>query len=279
MYLPIDLHTHSTASDGSLTPQELVAHAAAAGIKTLALTDHDVTDGLAAATAAAEKEQIKLINGIELSVSWRQRTIHLVGLNINPDHQPLQDVLTKLRTFRNWRAQEMGRRLEKKGIPGAYEWVSSRVRGEILSRTHFAQFLVDAGKASSVNDVFKHYLKPGKPGFVPGEWTSLEEALEVLIGAGGQVVIAHPARYKLTMTKLNELIDDFRTGGGHGLEVVSGSHSKDDSYRMAAIVKKRGLLASAGSDFHDPESPWIALGKLPQLPDSCRAIWHDWDFN
>jgi hypothetical protein len=279
MCLRIDLHTHSTASDGSLTPAELVEHAAAAGIKILALTDHDVTDGLVCAQKAADKHQIQLINGIELSVTWRQRTIHLVGLNIDPEHQPLQDVLTKLRLFRNWRAQEMGRRLEKKGIPGAYEWVSSRVRGEILSRTHFAQFLVEARKASSVSDVFHHYLKPGKPGFVPGEWATLDEALEVMIGAGGQVVIAHPARYKLTMTKLNELIDDFRTGGGHGLEVVSGSHSKDDAYRMANIVKKRGLLASAGSDFHDPERPWIALGRLPQLPDGCKAIWHDWDID
>ncbi len=277
MPLTIDLHTHSTASDGSLSPTELVQHASAAGINVLALTDHDDTEGVAEAQKEAVNHGITLIPGVEMSVTWRGRSIHLVGLNIDPEYQPLQDLLAKTRAFRNWRAEEIDRRLSKKGIHGAYDWVKKRAKGKILSRTHFAQFLVEQGKAKSVSDVFNHYLKTNKPGYVPGQWASLDNALSVLIGSGGKVVIAHPARYKLTMTKLNELIDQFRAAGGHGLEVISGSHSRDDSFRMASVAKKRGLLASVGSDFHDPERPWIALGKLPQLPDGCRPIWHDWD--
>jgi predicted metal-dependent phosphoesterase TrpH len=274
-----DLHSHSLSSDGTLSPGALVARAAAAGVNVLALTDHDETGGIEEAQQAAAVEGIELVPGVEISVTWSAQTVHVVGLHIDPASSPLQQGLARLREFRNWRAVEMGRRLAKHGIDGAYEAAREKAKGRIISRTHFAQFLAEQGHARSVRDVFKSFLKPRKPGHVPGEWATLEEALGWIHDAGGQAVIAHPARYNMTASKRRKLLGEFVELGGEGLEVVSGSHSRGDNFSMAQLARMFGLLASAGSDFHGPENPWVELGRLQPLPDSCTAIWSDWQEN
>lgn len=271
-----DLHSHSLASDGTLTPSELVSRAAAAGVDVLALTDHDETRGLDEAAEAAAVHGIELVAGVEVSVTWSRQTIHVVGLHIDPTSSLLQQGLERLREFRNWRAEEMGRRLARHGIEGAYEAARDKAKGRIISRTHFAQFLAEQGHAASVRDVFKRFLKPNKPGHVSGEWATLEEALGWIHAAGGEAVIAHPARYAMTASKRRKLLGEFVELGGEGLEVVSGSHSRGDNFSMAQLAKKFGLKASAGSDFHGPENPWVELGRLQPLPDGCTPIWADW---
>lgn len=271
-----DLHSHSLASDGTLSPTALVQLAAANGVNVLALTDHDDTSGIAEARVAAADGGITLIAGVEISVSWNKQTIHVLGLRIDPDSSPLQAGLARIREYRNWRAEEMGRRLAKHGIHGAFEAAAKLAQGKIISRTHFAHFLVEQGHARSVRDVFKAFLKPNKPGYVPGDWADLEETLGWIHGAGGQAVIAHPARYNMTATRRRKMIGEFVELGGEGLEVVSGSHSRGDNFSMAQLARHFGLKASAGSDFHGPENPWVMLGKLEPLPDGCVPIWQDW---
>jgi predicted metal-dependent phosphoesterase TrpH len=273
-----DLHSHSTASDGSLTPTQLVARAQRAGVDVLALTDHDTLDGLDEAARAAAGGALRLVSGVEVSVSWQSMTIHILGLNVDPGCQSLLQGLDRQLAFRDWRAGEIARRLEKAGIGGALEGAGRYRQGRILSRTHFAHFLVDVGRASSVRDVFKRYLVKGKPGFVGGEWASLEEALGWILDAGGLPVIAHPARYRLTRSKLARLIGEFRAAGGVGIEVVSGSHTLDETRHMAAVSREHHLLASAGSDYHGPHNPWVELGRLRDLPQGCIPVWEaaDW---
>lgn len=271
-----DLHSHSLASDGTLTPTALVQRAAAAGVDVLALTDHDETGGIAEALQAASEAGIELVPGVEVSVTWSRQTVHVVGLHIDPASSLMQAGLSRLREFRNWRAEEIGRRLARHGIQGAYEAACEKARGRIISRTHFAQFLAEQGHAASVRDVFKHFLKPNKPGYVSGEWASLEEALSWIHGAGGQAVIAHPARYTMTASKRRRLLGEFVELGGEGLEVVSGSHSRGDNFSMAQLARKFGLKASAGSDFHGPENPWVELGRLQPLPEGVEPIWSVW---
>lgn len=271
-----DLHSHSLASDGTLSPTALVARAAAAGVNVLALTDHDDTSGIAEACQAACHEGIELIPGVEISVTWANQTVHVLGLRIDPESSPLRDGLAKLREFRDWRAEEMGRRLAKQGIDGGFERARELAHGRIVSRTHFARFLVEQGHATDVRDVFKRFLKPNKPGYVTGEWASMEDALSWIHAAGGQAVIAHPARYKMSATKRRKMLEEFVALGGDGLEVVSGSHSRGDNFNMAQLAKKYGLLASAGSDYHGPEHTWVEFGRLEKLPDSCTPIWSTW---
>ena len=274
MDIRYDLHSHSTASDGTLTPAALLERARAADVDVLALTDHDTLAGIAEADVAAQEAGLFLIPGVEISVSWRHMTIHVLGLNINPAHQPLIDGLATLQDHRIWRAEEIARKLEKSGISGALAGAQRHCKGRILSRTHFAHFLLEVGRAASIRDVFKHYLVRGKPGYVGGQWASMEDALGWITGAGGLPVIAHPARYGLTRTKLNTLIGEFREAGGAGLEVVSGSHSRDETLHMAAVARTNKLFASCGSDYHGPEKPWVELGRLRQLPDGCTPIWY-----
>jgi len=276
MPVKYDLHTHSTASDGTLTPAQLVVRAAAAGVDVLALTDHDTTAGLSEAAAEARRRGIGLVPGVEISVSWGQQVIHLVGLGVDVGHEPLQLGLAGLCEFRDWRAREIGRRLEKKGIPGAFEGARAFSNGRLIGRTHFARFLVDRGHAVNVRKVFQHFLVRGKPGYVPGRWASLEDAVGWIRGAGGQAVVAHPARYPLTRSKLRRLFSDFSDAGGVALEVISGSHSRDDAFTMARHARDFGLRASAGSDYHGPENPWIELGQLPPLPNDVIPVWRDW---
>jgi len=268
-----DLHSHSTASDGTLTPAALLERARRAGVDVLALTDHDTLAGIADAGAAVRETGISLISGVEISVSWRHMTLHVLGLNVNPTHQPLIDGLAELQEYRTWRAEEIARKLEKSGISGALAGAQEHCKGSILSRTHFAHFLVGAGRAASVRDVFKHFLVRGKPGYVGGQWASMEDALRWITDAGGLPVIAHPARYGLTRSKLNRLVGEFQEAGGVGLEVVSGSHSRDETLHMAAVARTHHLFASCGSDYHGPEKPWVELGRLRDLPDGCTPIW------
>lgn len=276
-----DLHSHSLASDGSLTPAALVQAARDAGVDVLALTDHDTTDGLDEAGRQADAAGLRLIPGVEISVSWRSITVHVLGLHIDPLDDALQAGLADLRVFRDWRAEEIGRRLERAGIRGAYAGACLLSRGRIVSRTHFAHFLVAQGHARSVREVFQRFLVHGKPGYVAGQWASLETALDWIRAAGGLAVIAHPARYTLSGSKLRQLLGEFRELGGAGLEVVSGSHTRDDINAMAGYARTLDLLASCGSDFHGPENPWVQLGQLANLPAGCRPVWESegWPVN
>jgi len=271
-----DLHTHSTASDGTLSPSELVARAVVAGVDVLALTDHDTTEGIQEASVAARGSGICLVTGVEISVTWGGQVVHIVGLGFDPANKTLQAGLAELRHFREWRAEEIGRRLEKHGISGAYEGAKGYSNGHLISRTHFARFLVERGYAPDMRKVFKQFLTQGKPGHVAGEWADLDKAVSWVNDAGGEAVIAHPARYGMTRTKLRRLIGEFRESGGVALEVVSGSHSKDEAFTMAKHSGDFSLRASVGSDYHGPETPWVDLGKLSALPDNAVPIWHGW---
>jgi 3',5'-nucleoside bisphosphate phosphatase len=271
-----DLHSHSTASDGTLTPDALIRRAHACGVRTIALTDHDTTAGLAEARGTADELGIRLIAGTEISVTWGGRTVHILGLNLDPANPRLQEGLSRLIEYRAWRAEEIGRRLAKKGIEGAYQGAKAFSNGRLIGRTHFARFLVAQGLATDLRDVFNRYLVSGKPGHVGGDWATLEQAIGWITGAGGQAVIAHPARYKLTRMRLLRLIGEFRECGGVGLEVVSGSHSRDEILTFGTLARDQRLLASAGSDYHGPENPWIDLGRLPPLPKGCTPIWTGW---
>jgi predicted metal-dependent phosphoesterase TrpH len=274
-----DLHTHSNASDGTLSPAELVARAAAAGVPAIALTDHDTTEGIAEAGPAARAAAVTLIAGVEVSANWGGRTVHILGLGVDPSAPMLRRGLARLREFRDWRAQEIGRRLARAGIPAAFEGARSLSNGRLVGRTHFARFLVQTGRAGSVREVFRHYLVEGKPGHVKGDWAPMEEAVAWITAAGGQAVIAHPARYRFTRSKVLRMIGEFREQGGEGLEVVSGSHGPGDVETFARHAREQGLLASAGSDFHGPGNPYMDLGRLPPLPPGCRPIWGGWDLD
>lgn len=271
-----DLHTHSLRSDGTLTPTELVSRAHAAGIDVLALTDHDVTDGIAEARSAAAQHGITLIAGVEISVTWQGQTLHILGLNLDIEQPGLQQGLTRLREFRQWRALEIGRRLQKKRIDGAYEGAARLAQGTIISRTHFARFLVDQGYVRGTQQAFKQFLLRGRPGHVPGQWAALAEAVSWIHSAGGQAAVAHPARYQLSASKLRRLLAEFRECGGDALEVISGSHSPEANRHFAGIAVEHGFSASAGSDYHGPEKTWMDLGRLPALPADCVPVWRNW---
>jgi predicted metal-dependent phosphoesterase TrpH len=268
-----DLHTHSTASDGTLSPTDLIKRASAAGVEMMALTDHDTVAGIAEAARAAKAAGLTLIAGVEVSVTWNGRTVHVVGLDIDPNCANLLQGLQELQMYRVWRAEQIARRLAKAGFDGALDAARAHAKGGLIARTHFARFLVERGVAADIRGVFKHFLVHGKPGHVPSEWAALAQALEWIEAAGGHAVIAHPARYGFSRGKIQRLCREFRECGGRGLEVVSGSHSRDDAFTFARHATEQHLLASAGSDFHGPESSWIELGQLPALPDNCKPIW------
>ncbi len=271
-----DLHTHTLYSDGTLTPGELVRRAMDRRVDVLALTDHDVTDGIAQAQQAAAQTGMTLVPGVEVSATWAGRTVHIVGLHIDPANAVLQAGLAGLRTHRAARAQEIGRRLEKNGIAGAYQGASALAQGPILSRTHFARFLVDAGHASDTGKAFKKFLSAGAPGAVPSRWAPLDTAIAWIRAAGGQPVLAHPGRYQLGSGKLRRLLGEFKAGGGEAIEVLSGSQTLDLGQRLVRLAQEFDLLASVGSDYHGPEKPWVELGRLPALPAGCTPVWHSW---
>ncbi|MGI2325048.1 MULTISPECIES: PHP domain-containing protein [Methylococcus] len=272
-----DLHAHSTASDGTLSPAELVRAATAGGIRTLALTDHDSVAGLKEAGAAAAEAGLCLIPGVELSVTWESRTIHVVGLNIVPDHPGLNQGMRRLQAMRFERAQEMDRRLTKKGIPGTLEIAVGLAGAGMVTRTHFARALVQLGQAATVRDVFDKFLTQGKPGHVPTVWAEMTAAVGWIIEAGGVAVLAHPQRYKMTGSWIGRLAGDFKAAGGEAIEVVSGNATSSDIQANAAIARRHGLLASVGSDYHGPEQSWLKLGRIPPLPAGLTPVWSRWE--
>lgn len=272
----IDLHCHSTVSDGVLTPTELVNYAAEKGIRVLALTDHDDVAGLATARGIAETHGMQFINGVEVSVTWRRRTLHIVGLKINPEYAPLVEGLASIRAGRHTRAEGMAQALEKVGIHGALEGAYEYSKGGIISRTHFARFLIEKGSAKDTKAVFKHYLVKGKPGYVEHQWASLEDAMAWIIGSGGVAVIAHPGRYDLGRVTMLELMHEFRALGGSAIEVVTGSHTVDQYQEFAKMAKSFDLASSMGSDYHGKGQAYIDMGRLPSLPSNCLPVWRDW---
>ena len=272
----IDLHCHSTVSDGVLTPTEIVNHAAEKGVRVLALTDHDDVAGLATARAVAEAHGMQFINGVEISVTWRRRTLHIVGLKINPEYAPLLEGLANIRAGRHTRAEGMAQALEKVGIHGALEGAYEYSKGGIISRTHFARFLIEKGYAKDTKAVFKRYLVKGKPGYVEHQWASLEDAMAWIVGSGGVAVIAHPGRYDLGRVTMLELMHEFRALGGAAIEVVTGSHTVDQYQEFAKVAKSFDLASSMGSDYHGKGQTYIEMGRLPSLPSHCVPVWRDW---
>lgn len=273
----IDLHSHSTVSDGVLSPARLLEHAASRGVDVLALTDHDDIAGLEEAHDAARQNDIILINGVEISVTWRGRTLHIIGLGIDPEYPPLINGLEKIREGRMERAQGIASQLEKSGIYGSLEGARTYAgESRLIGRMHFARFLVDQGHAKNVKTVFKKFLVKGKPGYVSHIWAPLSEAISWIRGSGGQAVIAHPARYGLGSTLLEQLLHEFCELGGMGIEVVSSSHTPEQIRQFARLAIRMNLFASCGSDYHGPEESYFDLGGLPALPPECIPIWSEW---
>lgn len=273
----IDLHCHSTISDGLLAPEALVSHAASRGVKVLGLTDHDDLGGLAIAREAARQHGIAFVNGVEISVTWKRRTLHIVGLKVDAENQALKSALAEVRTARDMRAREISAGLEKVGIEGAYEGAQKFSKQSIMTRSHFAQFLVEAGHAKNVKTVFKKYLVKGKPGFVDHQWMSLEQAVSLIAGSGGTAVIAHPGRYDLGFVNMHLLMHEFRGYGGEAIEVVTGSHTPPQYDQFAKIAHRFSLKASQGSDYHGPGLSYMEMGYLPDLPKGCVPVWQDWE--
>lgn len=272
----IDLHSHSNVSDGTLTPTQLVENAASHGLRVLALTDHDDLAGLPEAAAAADRLGLTLINGVEISVTWKNRTIHVVGLKVATDYAPLLEGLSQIRQGRHRRAAGMADGLSRAGIGGSLEGARAFAAHGIISRTHFARFLVERGHAKNVSAVFKKYLVKGKPGYVEHRWADMEDAVNWINGSGGQAVIAHPGRYDLGKTNMATLLAEFREMGGAGIEVVSGSHTPEQFSHFARLAHQFSLKASLGSDYHGPGHTYIEMGRIPDLPPGCVPIWQDW---
>ena len=271
----IDLHCHSTISDGTLSPSEVVQLAYQNGCTLLALTDHDHTGGLAAAHLEAQRLGIRLINGVEISVTWRKRTIHIVGLDFDEHNQVLQNLLATVRQGRLNRLAAIATKLEKKGIIGAYEGaLALAVNPEMVSRTHIADFLIRQGYVRKKQQAFNQYLGEGKSASVAHEWANLADCVAAIRGAGGLAVIAHPMRYDLSATAKRHLFEEFKALGGEGIEVLSGNCHQNDGLNYAHLAQRYGFLASVGSDFHrtGDYSSGI-LGKCPALPDICQPIW------
>ncbi len=272
--LNADLHCHSVVSDGTLTPEVLAARAAANGVELWALTDHDEIGGQHRAAAAAKAQGMKYLTGTEISVTFAGETVHIVGLGFDPEDAAMVQGLKSTRGGRNERAREMADGLAKVGITGAYEGALKFVGNpELISRTHFARFLVESGVCSETNEVFRKYLTEGKPGYVPHRWASLRDAVGWITGAKGMAIIAHPARYKFTPNEEYALFIEFKAHGGRGVEVVTGSHSAAEYVKYADTAKEFDLAASRGSDFHSPEESRTDLGTLPFLPGQLTPVW------
>ena len=269
-----DLHCHSTASDGALKPEALVQLAIKKSINTLALTDHDTTAGLKEAKDAADWVGINLVPGIEISTRWNDKCFHIVGLNINPEHPNLQKGIQGLQKLRFRRAELMAEQLEKYGAgKNIGAWVLKSAGGGMVTRTHFAQYLVRHGYGKNIPDIFKHFLVREKPGFVATRWADLDDIVAWINESGGVAVLAHPMRYKLNARGMRNLLPAFKTAGGKAIEVVCGSNSKQDTLNTAELARAHGLFGSVGSDFHNPENTWITLGKLAPLPKGIEPVW------
>jgi predicted metal-dependent phosphoesterase TrpH len=272
-----DLHCHSNVSDGMLAPASVAARAKARGVDVWALTDHDEVSGIAEARAAAAALGLAFIPGVEISITWAGQTVHIVGLQIDERNAALQRGLASTRSGRELRAREMAEQLAMAGIPDAYEG-ALRYAGnpDLISRTHFARYIIDRGVCHDVPSVFRHYLIEGKPGYVPHRWASLQQAVGWIRGAGGVAVIAHPGRYKFDAMAYDALFEEFKRLGGTAIEVITGSHTPDQYDEYAKVAQRYGFLASRGSDFHGPGESRVDLGELPALPASVKPVWHDW---
>lgn len=269
-----DLHCHSVVSDGTLTPEDLAERAHANGVHLWALTDHDELGGQQRARAAAAVLKMDYLAGVEISVTWMGQTIHIVGLGIDEQHAGILEGLKQTREGRGDRAKLMAEQLLKAGIPGAYEGALHYAGNhQLISRTHFARFLVEQGVCRNTEEVFKNYLVEDKPGFVPHRWANLADAIAWIKAAGGVAVIAHPGRYKLNAMQMDELFKFFKEHGGLGIEVITGSHTPDQYHEYGKIAQQYGFLASRGSDFHDPLESHIDLGVLPLLPEHLTPVW------
>jgi predicted metal-dependent phosphoesterase TrpH len=269
-----DLHCHSVVSDGTLTPEQLAERAYKNGVHLWALTDHDELGGQERARIAASSLGMDYLAGVEISVTWMGQTIHIVGLGIDATHVGILEGLRSTREGRGNRAKQMAEQLLKAGIPGAYEGALHFAGNpELISRTHFARFLVEQGICQDTSHVFKNYLVEDKPGYVPHLWATLDNAVAWIKAAGGAAVIAHPGRYKLSAIQMDELYRHFKDIGGMAIEVITGSHSPDQYQTYGKIAQHYGFLASRGSDFHDPEESYMDLGTLPHLPDHLTPVW------
>lgn len=272
--LNADLHCHSVVSDGTLTPEALAARASANGVELWALTDHDEIAGQSRALDAAKAHGMKYLTGAEISVTFVGQTVHIVGLGFDAANEDLQRGLRQTRGGRGQRAMEMSDGLAKAGIKDAYAGALKFVGNpELISRTHFARFLVESGVCKETNEVFRKFLTEGKPGYVPHRWASLKDAVTWITGAGGMAVIAHPARYKFTPNEEFALFTEFKGHGGQGVEVITGSHTAAEYLTYADTAREFGLAASRGSDFHSPDESHTELGTLPYLPGSLTPVW------
>ena len=272
--LNADLHCHSVVSDGTLTPEALAERAARNGVELWALTDHDEVGGQHRALDAARSQGMRYLTGTEISVTFAGQTVHIVGLGFDPDHPAMVEGLRRTRGGRGERAREMSDDLARVGIHGAYEGALKYAGNpELVSRTHFARFLVESGVCKETAEVFRKYLTEGKPGFVPHRWARLQDAVQWIVGAGGLAVIAHPARYAFTPNEEYALFTEFKAHGGRGVEVVTGSHSAQEAVKYAEMAQEFGLAASRGSDFHSPDESHTDLGALPWLPGHLTPVW------
>lgn len=279
----VDLHSHSLASDGLLPPAEVAARAKAGGVDVWALTDHDDLSGLAEAAAAAAALDMRFVPGVEISVTWRVdpghkgTTVHVVGLNIDPESAVLADGLAAIRAGRDERARRIAFDLEVAGVRGALEGARRyAVNPDLVSRTHFARYLVETGKAASTHAAFNRYLTEGKPGYVQHDWASLPDAMAWIRAAGGVAVVAHPGRYKLATGNLNRFLAEFKDLGGGAIEVMTGSHTSEQYNHFAEVCRCFGFMASRGSDYHGPGESRVDPGELPRLPADLTPVWQDW---
>jgi predicted metal-dependent phosphoesterase TrpH len=273
-----DLHSHTTASDGRLTPQELVHRAHEMRVGTLAITDHDSVAAIPAAQAEITRAglPLTLITGVEISTVWENHEIHIVGLNIDIDHPLMISFLAEQKERRQQRAKLIAERLERAHVPGAWEGALALADGGAVTRGHFARFLVEAGKASNMADVFKKYLARGKTGYVPPQWCTIDQAIDVIHHSGGKAVLAHPGRYDLTAKWLKRLLAYFTECGGDAMEVAQCQQAPHERAQLATYARQYGLLGSQGSDFHQP-CPWIELGRKLWLPAGVEGVWQTWE--
>ena len=275
--LKVDLHCHLNISDGVLAPAAVAAYARKADVDVWALTDHDEVSGIAEARVAAVEQGMRFVAGVEISITWAGQTVHIVGLQIDENDPGLVRGLDQTRSGRDARGREIARQLDLAGIPGAYEGALKFVGNpDLMSRTHFARYIVETGKCANIPDVFKKYLSEGKPGYVEHRWASLADAVGWIRGAGGVAVIAHPGRYRFSDMAQGVLFDEFKQLGGVAIEVVTGSHSPDQYPEYARLANDYGFLASRGTDFHAPGESRVDFALLPPLPANVKPIWHDW---
>ncbi|ESP24417.1 protein trpH [Escherichia coli HVH 86 (4-7026218)] len=273
-----DLHSHTTASDGCLTPEALVHRAVEMRVGTLAITDHDTTAAIAPAREEISRSglALNLIPGVEISTVWENHEIHIVGLNIDITHPLMCEFLAQQTERRNQRAQLIAERLEKAQIPGALEGAQRLAQGGAVTRGHFARFLVECGKASSMADVFKKYLARGKTGYVLPQWCTIEQSIDVIHHSGGKAVLAHPGRYNLSAKWLKRLVAHFAEHHGDAMEVAQCQQSPNERTQLATLARQHHLWASQGSDFHQP-CPWIELGRKLWLPAGVEGVWQLWE--